>query len=182
VANGGVSVISALVIDPAGTPAANGTVVQFFTTLGSIEPQGKTVDGVARVNLVADNRSGTAAVTAASGDQSVAVEGGVVIGSANPFLVIVTANPARITRGGHSRITANVFDVDGNAIANIPVIFSLEGGSGRETLDSGGAQIFTDTNGQAVDTLRTSASGSADVSVTAETANGVTGTVTVEVN
>jgi hypothetical protein len=182
VANGGVSVISALVIEPAGTPAPNGTVVQFFTTLGSIEPQGKTVDGVARVNLVADSRSGTAAVTAASGDQSVAVEGGVVIGSANPALVIVTADPARINRGGHSRITANVFDLDGNPIANIPVIFSLEGGSGRETLDSGGAQIFTDTNGQAFDTLRTSASGSADVSVVAETANGVTDTVTVEVN
>ena len=33
-ANGGVSVISALVIEPTGTPVADGTVIQFFTTLG----------------------------------------------------------------------------------------------------------------------------------------------------
>ncbi len=182
VANGGVSVISALVIEPAGTPAPNGTVVQFFTTLGSIEAQGQTVDGVARVNLVADSRSGTAEVTAATGDQSVKVEGGVVIGSARPAVVTLNADPLKITRSTHSRLTANVFDVDGNPIANIPVIFFLDGGTGRETLDSGGAQVFTDSNGQAFDRLRTSSNASADVTVTAETANGESDTVTVEVN
>ena len=57
-ANGGVSVISALVFEPAGTPVPDGTVVQFFTNLGRIDEQGKTNDGVARVNLVADSRSG----------------------------------------------------------------------------------------------------------------------------
>ena len=182
VANGGVSVISALVIDPNGTPAANGTVVLFFTTLGRIEAQGRTRDGVARVNLVADSRSGTATVTGATGDQSATVEGGVVIGSARPFLVTVTADPLKIRTVRPSRITANVFDVDGNPIANIPVVFRLDGGTGRETLDSGGAQVFTDTNGQAFDTLRTRSNGTADVTVTAETANGVSDTVTVGVN
>jgi hypothetical protein len=184
VANGGVSVISALVIEPAGTPAPNGTVVQFFTTLGSIEPQGETRNGVARVNLVADSRSGTAQVTAASGDQTVAVEGGVVIGSANPDLVVVTADPLRITSGSHSWITANVFDVDGNPIANIPVIFTLSGGTGRETLDSGGVPQFTDTNGQAFDILRTSAGSglTGTVTVNATAANGAVGSVRVGVN
>jgi hypothetical protein len=182
VTNGGVSVISALVIDPAGTPAANGTVVQFFTTLGSIEPQGETVDGVARVNLVADSRSGTAEVTAASGDQMVSVEGGVVIGSASPALVIVSAEPARINRGGESQITANVFDENGNPIANVPVVFSLSGGTGRETLDSAGGQVFTDSNGQAFDTLRTTSSSSADVTVTATAPNATDDSVSVGVN
>ena len=183
VANGGVSVISALIIDPNGTPAANGTVVQFFTTLGSIEAQGQTRDGVARVNLVADARSGTATVTAVSG-AATGPEGGVqvIIGSANPTLVIVTADPVRVNRGGHSRITANVFDVNGNPIANIPVIFTLSGGTGRETLDSEGAQVFTDNNGQAFDTLRTSASGSSTVTVTATTANGKLDSVAVGIN
>ncbi len=181
VANGGVSVISALVIDANGTPTANGTVVQFFTTLGSIEAQGQTVDGVARVNLVADSRSGTAAVTATSGAaEQQTVE--IVIGSANPFLVIVTAEPARINRGGESQITANVFDTDGNPIASVPVVFSLSGGTGRETLDSAGGQVFTDSNGQAFDTLRTSSSSSADVTVTATTPNRIEATVTVGVN
>jgi hypothetical protein len=155
--------------------------VQFFTTLGSIEAQGQTRDGVARVNLVSDARSGTATVTATSGAaEQKTVE--IVIGSARPDLVTVTADPGRITYSRTSEITANVFDENGNPIANIPVIFFLDGGTGRETLDSGGAQVFTDTNGRAFDTLRTSTSGSGEVDVTAETANGVSDTVTVEVN
>ena len=181
VANGGVSVISALVIDFNGTPAANGTVVLFFTTLGSIEAQGQTRDGVARVNLVADARSGTADVTAVSGDATPA-EGEVLIGSARPALVTVTADPVRITRFTYSAITANVFDENGNPIANIPIIFRLGGGTGRETLDSGGAQVFTDTNGQAFDTLRTSSSLTGVVTVNADTPNGLSDAVNVEVN
>ena len=66
-ANGGVSVISALVIEPAGTVVADGTVVQFFTNLGDIDEQGKTNDGVVRVNLRANGRSGVATITAFSG-------------------------------------------------------------------------------------------------------------------
>jgi hypothetical protein len=69
-ANGGVSVISALLIEPAGTPVADGTVVQFFTDLGSIPEQGKTNDGVCRVNFVSDSRSGDAHITAVSGGGS----------------------------------------------------------------------------------------------------------------
>ena len=66
-AHGDVSVNSAFVLEPSGQPVADGTVVQFFTNLGRIEEQGKTNDGVARVNLVSDSRSGTATVTATSG-------------------------------------------------------------------------------------------------------------------
>jgi hypothetical protein len=66
-ANGGVSVVSVLVTEPAGTVVPDGTVVQFFTDLGRIEEQGKTNDGVARVNFTADSRSGTATVTAFAG-------------------------------------------------------------------------------------------------------------------
>ena len=66
-AHGDVSIITALVLEATGTPVADGTVVQFFTTLGRVDEQGKTNDGVARVNLVSDSRSGTAHVTAVSG-------------------------------------------------------------------------------------------------------------------
>jgi hypothetical protein len=66
-AHGGVSVITAVLVEPAGTLVPDGTVVQFFTTLGRIEEQGRTNDGVARVNLTADGRSGIAVVTAVSG-------------------------------------------------------------------------------------------------------------------
>ena len=51
-----------------GTPVHNGTVVNFTTTLGSIEPaEATTTSGRATVRLVADGRSGTAVVTAYSG-------------------------------------------------------------------------------------------------------------------
>ena len=70
----------------------------------------------------------------------------------------MTADPQRITSPRQSAITANVFDDKGNPVQNVPVIFSLEATTTlQETLDSGGAPQFTDSNGQAFDTLRTKA-------------------------
>jgi hypothetical protein len=63
----GVSVISCILIEQAGTPVADGTVVQFFTNLGRIPEQGRTNDGVVRVNLESDGRSGQATVSVVSG-------------------------------------------------------------------------------------------------------------------
>lgn len=187
VANGGVSVISALVTEAAGTTVPDGTVVLFFTTLGRIDAEGETRRGVARVNLVSDSRSGTAQVTATTGDQTATIEGGVSIGSALPTQVIVTANPAVIRSNQWSSITANVFDDNGNPVAHVPVIFDVSsaGTAGNgETLDSGGAQLFTDTNGQVFDTLRSRRplSEFATATVTATTSNGVPGSVDVTVN
>lgn len=209
-ANGGVSVISAIVIEPAGTPVADGTVVQFFTNLGSIQEQGKTNDGVARVNLVSDSRSGKATVTAfiggagapapapsgspgtgggSGGSTSAKVE--ITIGSALPDHVLVTANPIRIRKDDprQSRIVANVFDVNGNPVQNVPVIFTVAQNdttaSPTELMASGGAPVFSDSNGQAIDFLQTRYPRDSDpktVTVTATTANAKTGTVTVQLN
>jgi hypothetical protein len=63
----GVSVISCLILEEVGTPVSDGTVVQFFTNLGRIPEQGKTNDGVVRVNFQSDGRSGRATITAVSG-------------------------------------------------------------------------------------------------------------------
>jgi hypothetical protein len=53
-----------------------------------------------------------------------------------------------------------------------------------EYLESGGSQLFTDTNGQVFDTLlsRRPLSDAALVTVTATAPNGITGSVTVAVN
>lgn len=184
-ANGEVSVISALVIEPAGTPVPDGTVVQFFTTLGRIEEQGKTNDGVARVNLVSDTRSGPADVTAASGPNTATTS--VTIGSARPARVILTADPVRIrsTDPRHSRIVASVFDENANAVRNVPVFFSVDGTPSTEFMRSGGDPVFTDTNGQAVDSLETRYPKDAEaktVTVRAITPTGVEGTVQVTIN
>jgi Big-like domain-containing protein len=81
-AHGDVAVISAFVMDGTGQPVADGTVVQFFTNLGRIQEQGKTNDGVARVNLTSDSRSGEATVTAVSGG-----------GAAPPVTTVAAAPP-----------------------------------------------------------------------------------------
>jgi hypothetical protein len=171
VTNGGISVISALVIEPAGTPVADGTVVQFFTTLGEIEEQGRTNDGVARVNLVAGALSGVATVSAISGGQAVGGggDGGgtgggggsatleVAIGSARPNRIELTASPNRLRAPGFVVIAANVFDDQGNPVANIPVIFTVEQDDPNEELtekmERGSVPIFTDNNGRAIDEL-----------------------------
>jgi hypothetical protein len=175
VSNGGVSVISALVIEPAGTPVPDGTVVQFFTTLGEIEEQGRTNDGVARVNLVAGPLSGVATVSAISGGQAV-VGGGdgdgdgggaaggtgsasleVTIGSARPNRMLLSVSAPRLRAPGFVVITANVFDGQGNPVANIPVIFSVAqddpAEEATEKMERGSAPIFTDNNGRASDEL-----------------------------
>lgn len=228
-ANGGISVISALVFEPAGTPVADGTVVQFFTNLGRIDEQGKTNDGVARVNLISDSRSGTATVRAFSGGSASApnptpsasaspatttasTSGAagsvqVVIGSALPATVQMTAFPQRVIADPRlSTIRAFVTDQNGNAVANVPVLFSLSQGvtpspspspspsasptpapspAGVDFLDSRGTPVFTDNSGVALDLLivRTPPDAAQrTLTVTATTANNKTGSVQVIIN
>ena len=224
VANGGTSVVTALLTEPAGTLVPDGTVVLFFTDLGRVDAEGKTVNGVARVNFVADSRSGTATVTAYSGGPAPAATaspttssavtasghvasssvGDVVaassatgtgsasitidIGSKLPARVLVTADPAVLSGSRSAAITANVFDEFGNPVQHVPVIFSVAAvGTAplQEVLSSGGAPQYTDSSGQAFDTLTTrTATGTTQktVTVTATTANGQTGDVSVVVN
>jgi hypothetical protein len=227
--NGGVSVVTAVVIEPAGTPVPNGTVVFFFTNLGRVDAEGKTKDGIARVNFVSDSRSGDATVSASSGGPAAApsvtptttlttslpsfglatanaqtsTPSTVTIHIGSIKNVIVTANPTRITSPRSALITANVFDEFGNPVANIPVFFSIGDVSVsptpvpsptptptatplvEETLESGGAPQYTDTNGQAFDWLRTrSVPGGPQktVVVTATTATTANGKVEVFIN
>lgn len=202
IASGGVSLVTAILVEPAGTFVPDGTEVFFFTNLGRVDSPGKTVDGIARVNFVSDSRSGQATVTAisggpapapsaspgtgtgtATGDGSASVT--ITIGSALPARVLVGADPQRITGSRRSTITATVFDEFGNPVQNVPVVFSLSGSLIEETLSSGGVQQFTDSSGQVRDTLSTRApigGVQKTVTVTATTANGVDGTVSVFVN
>ena len=206
-AHGDVSVISGLVLKATGQPADDGTVVQFFTDLGHVDEQGKTNDGVVRVNLVSDSRSGTATVTAVSGGDvtgspttttvavapppaplgfasAMSVTGAsavsatqtsssvtVMIGSALPDHVLLTANPPRITTGTSTTLLAQVFDANGNPVANVPVVFQITASTVQGRLDSGGQATFTDNDGRATDVLRTNATVAGSITVTATTAN-----------
>src|SRR5436190_1607228 len=213
-AHGDVSVISGLILKATGIPVADGTVVQFFTNLGKIDEQGKTNDGVVRVNLVSDSRSGTATVTAFTGSDvgasfldgpvvgfsSGSITGGsavsaamdtatatVIIGSARPAQLVLSADPPHISTGRSTTILAQVFDKDGNPVANAPVIFTLDCGTpgcSSERLSSGGQAVFTDNDGRATDTLRTNATTTKTVIVHATVPGALTtpGSVTVTIN
>jgi hypothetical protein len=191
-ANGGVSLITVVVTEPAGTLAPDGTTVYFLTNLGRVDPEAKTKGGFARANFVSDSRSGDAFVQAfsggpapnptvapttsasvtthaASGGPAAPVAAGglaaaanaadvtIHVGSALPAAVIVTASPARILEPRNTEITANVFDLDGNPVSNVPIIFRVLSSTGlvQEELDSGSQPRYTNTNGQARDTMRT---------------------------
>jgi len=184
IANGGISVVTAVVTEPAGTFVPDGFEVLFFTNLGRIDPVGKTVRGVARVNFVSDSRSGKADITAISGGVRGEPALSIAIGSALPNRVQVTADPQLVTGSRQSRITATVFDEFGNPVQNVPVSFSLTPDPTlplEERLDSGSALLYTNSNGQVTDVLRTLAPfglGQKTVTVTATTASGATGSVT----
>lgn len=156
-ANGDTAVVSVLAIEPAGTPVPDGTVIQFFTTLGKIDEQAKTNDGVARVNLVSDARSGTAVVTAVSGPISVKADN-IVIGAPRVSLVKTQAiDPAIDLRQGKSTATirATVLDKDGNPIPGIIVRFAVTNNSATDRLLDG-TDVTSNNNGDAANRVQTS--------------------------
>jgi hypothetical protein len=155
-AHGGVAIVSAFLIETnTGTPVPDGTVVQFFSTLGRIEEQGKTNDGVARVKLVSDSRSGEATVTARSGavlaDEPVSVK----IGNENVRGIILRAQPSRIINSNSTHVIATVLGESGNPVPNVAVYFKVVDHPATEFFDSSGRPVFTNNNGEAEDVLRT---------------------------
>jgi len=97
-------------------------------------------------------------------------------------------NPQLLATSRQATITANVFDKVGNPVQNVPVIFTVSAvgtAALQEFLDSGGSPQYTDSNGQAFDTLRTRAPNGTTqktVTVTATSADSTEGSVDVAVN
>jgi len=234
-ANGGVALITAILVEPAGTFVPDGTEIFCYTNLGRVDPSGKSVDGLVRVNFVSDARSGTANVCCVSGGPATApsatpsptptptpVTGAtgvtarsttpgrviaagdiarddnqacttITVGNTLATRIVVTANPSVLSTARSATIVANVFDTDGNPVQNVPVIFAItavtpDTAPDQESLDSSGSPRFTDSNGQAFDTLITKAPAPSltatqkTVTVTATTANGTSGTTTVAID
>jgi hypothetical protein len=177
----GTARIVAIVTEPAGTFVSDGTVVYFFTTLGTIDAEAKTRKGAAQANFVSDSRSGTATITAlsggpaptptasaspgtggggtSSGDGSATLDltvGNVNITSASQ--IRLGANPPRITISNSTHVTATVVDTRGNPLANVLVYFRVVPDSacvGCEFFDGAGRGIPTNNNGEAEDVMRT---------------------------
>jgi hypothetical protein len=161
--NGSVE-ITATVIESAGTPVQNGTVVTFTTTLGTIDPvEARTNNGKAAVRLLAGSRSGTAEVRAFSGGASSADPLTVTVGAAAVGKVELLANPSTLpAAGGVVQLTAIVNDASGNRLAGVPVSFTTD--AGLLAINS----VTSDANGEA----RTSLSTTGTANVTASVAGG----------
>jgi hypothetical protein len=181
-ANGGVSTITAIITEPAGTPVADGTVMLCFSDIGHVDPQGKTKNGIARVNFVSDSRSGIATITCLSGGAapapvaSASPGGGggggtggtsgtgadtVLVGVGNALVTALRlrADPPRITISNSTHVFALVVGLFGNPLPNVPVYFSIvppSAGSdpGTEFFDVTGP-VFTNNNGEAENVMRT---------------------------
>jgi hypothetical protein len=153
--HGDTAIVSVLVLEPAGTPAPDGTVVQFFTTLGVIPEQGKTNDGVVRVTFRSDANSGTAKITAFSGASTATSD--IIIGATRPARVSPVVLTPRIDLGlGESIATfkATVFDASGNFVPNVPVRFTIIDNPATERLLIG-PDVYTDNNGDATSKVQT---------------------------
>ncbi|HQZ17682.1 MAG TPA: hypothetical protein PLD86_12480 [Vicinamibacteria bacterium] len=173
-ANGDTSVVSVLVIEPAGTPVPDGTVIQFFTTLGKIQEQAKTNDGVARVNLISDARSGTATVTAVSGkngsDSGKAVAKTVTIGGPNVARVTTQAiDPTIDLKQGKSiaSIRAQAFDASGNPVPGVTIRFTVASNPATDRLLDG-TDITTNNNGDAVNRVQTNRTTAGTITIKVE--------------
>ncbi len=178
----GRSTITARITKPDGSAALDGTLVTFTTTTGTIAERVETKGGVAKAELVAGDRPGTADVTATSGtivDSSNEVTPksatvSVQIGS-TPNTVNIVANPTELPPiGGVSLITAVVTDASAEPAADVPVTFSTTAGE----LNPDGAVVRTDGNGKAKVRLRTTVS----ATVTATVGSLTVVSVTVDVN
>lgn len=129
VATGGTLDITAVVIESAGTPVQNGTVVTFSSSLGSTDPhEARTTNGQATVRYLAGAQSGTAKVSAFSGgSKSDDLE--ILVGAAGAGAVSLRADSTILSTSGSTvDVIATVVDTGGNPLRGAPVQFSTSVG------------------------------------------------------
>src|SRR5262245_56930730 len=153
---GGTTQVSAAVIEPAGTPVQNGTIVRFTTTLGTVSPaEAETRNGVAVATFSAGSDSGVAQIRATAGAAKASdtnanlVE--ITAGAAAVSTVTIRANPGSISPGGGSvELIASVVADNGRGLEGVPVIFNTDQGTLNPTTAT------TTSGGEARTTLTTS--------------------------
>lgn len=157
--------IVAVVIESAGTPVQNGTVITFTSSLGTVEPrEGRTSNGQVTVRYVAGALSGKATINAFSGG-SRSDNLDILVGAAAAGAVTLRATQTTVpTIGGTTTLIASVVDTGGNPLRGAPVNFSTTAG----TLSQSTA--LSDAAGEA----RTELTTNVDATVTASLGSGTT--------
>ncbi len=143
--------IVAVVIESAGTPVQNGTVVTFTSSLGTVEPrEARTQNGQVSVRFIAGSQSGSAKIGAFSGGaKSEDIE--ILVGAAAAGAMTLRADPAFVPATGASvAVIAQVLDKGGNPLPGVAVTFSADAGilsqSTALTNASGEATVELGTN------------------------------------
>jgi PKD repeat protein len=179
--------VVATVLRPGGSVPMAGVGVTFSTSLGRVDPATVTTDasGVARTTLFGDGANGTAKVTASSGGATQATAD-VKIGH-TVTTITLTAAPLTVSEDADASVTlmAVVLDERGEPLPDATVIF----GTSIGRLDSSGAIVRTNAQGEARDRLRITAgelttisSGSFQVSARSASVGGsanTTATITI---
>lgn len=148
-----------------GAPLPDGTVITFTSNLGTVTPNPvETKDGVAISRFRAGTRSGTATITARSGEAA-EVTADVIIGEVRAARISLVATPIQLpVGGGKVNLKAHVFDDQGNPLSGVGVIFTTTSGE----LESNGRVIKSNDSGTSMDVLRTTIA----ATVTAESQQG----------
>ncbi len=168
--NGSAEVI-ATVTESSGTPAHNGTMVNFTSSFGRMEPSEAPTSGGRAVARFIGNSSGTARISAFSGSATAEITD-VKVGGAAAGAIAMRANPASLPQGGGTvQVIAIVRDTSGNPLPGAPVSFTTDQGN------LGSTSAITDADGQAETTISTNR----DAVVTATVISGVTATTTVRI-
>lgn len=150
---GGESTIQAIVRIPSGETVPDGVIVNFFTTLGSIDADARTVGGVATVKLRSAGSNGVATVSALSGAAAVATID-VTFGIPVDVITVSFQPSALPTGGGTADVTVRVLDDDGAGLAGRVVRLSA---STPGVVQSAGAPLTTDATGAVRDVVTTTA-------------------------
>ncbi|RJR19119.1 MAG: hypothetical protein C4582_10810, partial [Desulfobacteraceae bacterium] len=167
--------IRATVKDTGGNNIADGTIVSFTTSAGSLSaPTALTTNGVATVTLFSATILGSANVTASSGGASATTTVQFVAGPVSTITLTAFPNNIRADRTSTSAVRASARDARGNAVADGELIsFSVISGTG--VLSSP-----TAATGGGVATVTYTASGTAGTErIMAQAANGVFATVDI---
>ena len=159
---GGTAEITAQVFASGNIPVHNGTVVDFTTTIGTIDPsEARIHDGTCTVRLSVGNTSGKATVRAFSGGIN-SGDLALTIGAAAVSKITLGSSSSTVpSNGGTVTLFAIVVDADGNPVPNVPVLFTTTAGT------LGATTISSDANGRAQTTLTTAST--AQVTATAGT-------------
>jgi uncharacterized repeat protein (TIGR01451 family) len=112
---GGTSTLTATLVDQYNNRVANGTLVTFTSSLGTVLSPRSTSGGIATSTLTS-TLAGTAYITATSGLASGTAS--VVFNPGAPYTLTVQPNPTTLTVGGTSTLTATLVDQHNNRVAN----------------------------------------------------------------